>query len=216
MGGLICFGLFLLTANPTQIICDSNNDCFYLSPQVIAANKRVPGLILLHCNGATAADLDSCREIGDSVGWVLATCHSSKNHRDIYLNDADIVRTIEKMRRIYPVDPSRIYLFGYSGQGVQALATMLMHPELVRGVIAVCGHHGALPLAVPEQLKKHFVYLVSREQDWNLMANYQMYWQFNSWGAVCTLTVKPGEHSPGSWHEILSGCYWLNRQKISK
>ncbi|MGQ9707641.1 MAG: hypothetical protein ACUVUR_02050 [bacterium] len=216
MTSVIFFGLVLLKTIPAYITCDPDSDCFYLSPEVAEAKERVPGLILLHCNGATAADLDSCHEIGDSIGWILATCHSSRNHRDIYLNDADIVRTIKKLCRLYPVDSSRIFLFGFSGQGVQALATMFLHPELVRGVIAVCGHQGASALAVPELLNNHFVYLVSRERDWNLMANYRMYWQFNSWGVLCTLAIKPGEHGPGSWREILSGCHWLDRQRPSR
>ncbi|MEO0067649.1 MAG: hypothetical protein ABIK23_00720 [candidate division WOR-3 bacterium] len=216
MLGVLFIPLFLLSANPNSISCDADSDCYYLPSQAIVAKKKAPALILLHCNGATREDLDTCRLIGDSLGWILATCHSSRNHRDIHLNDGDIVKTINKLLRYYPVDTSRIYLFGFSGQGVQALATMFLHPELVRGVITVCAHQAALNLAMPELLDNHFVYLVTRNQDWNLMANYQLYWELKSWGVTCTLAVTAGEHSAGSWREILYGCYWLSQQKPSK
>ena len=54
----------------------------------------------------------------------------------------------------YPVDPSRVFLFGFSGQGVQALATLFLHPKLVRGVVAVCPHSAAVPLAFWEELPR--------------------------------------------------------------
>lgn len=213
---IIFMSLLLLLTNPNSIVCDGDSDCYYLPSSATVTKEKVPGLILLHCNGATAEDLDTFRFIGDSLGWILATCYASRNHRDIYLNDAAVVKTISKLLKSYPADSNQIFLFGFSGQGVQALATMSLHPELVRGVITVCAHQAALNLTIPELLNNHFVYLVTRNQDWNLMPNYQMYLWFNSWGIACTLVVTPGEHSAGSWQEILSGCHWLNRQKLSK
>lgn len=213
---IIFMSLSLLLTNPNSIVCDGDSDCYYLPAPVTVTKEKVPGLILLHCNGATNDDLDTLRFIGDSLGWILATCHASRNHRDIYRNDDAIVKTITKLLRSYPVDSNQIFLFGFSGQGVQALATMILHPELVRGVITVCAHQATLDLAIPELLNNHLVYLVTRNQDWNLMANYQMYLQFNSWAIACTLVVTPGEHSAGSRQEILSGCHWLERQIKSK
>ncbi len=210
---MILMSSFLISINPGGISCDSDSDCYYVPPQVTTANETVAGLILLHCNGATATDLDTFRLIGDSLGWILATCHASRNHRDSYLNDEDIIKTISKLLKSYPVDANRIFLFGFSGQGVQALTTMLLHPELVRGVITVCAPQTAMNLAIPELLNDHFIYLISRSQDWNLMANYQMYLQFESWGVACTLVVTPGEHSAGSWKELLLGSQWLSRHK---
>ncbi|MBM3323563.1 hypothetical protein FJY69_08825 [candidate division WOR-3 bacterium] len=87
------------------------------------------------------------RLVGDSLGWVMATCHRTRNRRDVRLNDRDIVRTVTKLLANPRVDSNRVFLFGFSGQGVQALATMFLHPDLVRGVVAVCPHDGAMARA---------------------------------------------------------------------
>jgi predicted esterase len=212
------FVLMLLVNFPvvnSQIWCDRDSDCFYVPEPVRQARTRVPALLVLHCNRATAADLDSFKNIGDSLGWVVATCHNSRNHQDIFRNDSAIVKTIDKLLRDCPADSGRIFLFGFSGQGIQALATMFLHPELVRGVVTVCAHTGALPLAEPERLTGNYVYLVTREKDWNRIANYQLNQSLNLWGVRCTLRVTPGEHGPGPWSEVLTGCRWLQRQTAS-
>uniref|UniRef100_A0A7V3PS46 Phospholipase/carboxylesterase/thioesterase domain-containing protein n=1 Tax=candidate division WOR-3 bacterium TaxID=2052148 RepID=A0A7V3PS46_UNCW3 len=194
-----------------QIICDQDHDCYYVPNRVWQSKNKVPALIVLHCNGATAADLDTFKGIGDSLGWIVATCHATRNHRDIFKNDSSIVKTVAKLIRNYPVDSQQVFLAGFSGQGVQALATLYLHPEQIRGVITICAHTGAQELAEPERLKGHLVYLITREKDWNRIANYEMYQSFNLWGVVCTLSVTPGEHGPGPWTEFLKGSVWLKR-----
>ncbi|MBM3314670.1 hypothetical protein FJY71_02345 [candidate division WOR-3 bacterium] len=194
------------------VFCDPDSDCFYLPPGLRDSAGRVPALLILHCNGASPVDLDTCRFVADSMGWVLASCHASRNRRGVQLNDADIVRTVCKLLTRYPVDPQRVFLFGFSGQGVQALATMFMHPELIRGAVATCAHDGALPLARFDRLQANLAYLVTREQDWNLGSNRSMYDTFNLRGLRAAITTTPGEHGPGPWQEILAGCRWLKLQ----
>ncbi|MBN2465349.1 hypothetical protein JXD38_06970, partial [candidate division WOR-3 bacterium] len=109
------------------------------------------------------------------------------------------------------VDPSRVFLFGFSGQGVQALASMFLHPDLVRGVVAVCPHAAAVPLAVWEELQGHLAYLVTREKDWNRADNEKMYQLFNENGLFAELKTTPGEHGNGPAVEVLTGCRWLSR-----
>jgi predicted esterase len=196
---------------PKDIVCDADSDCFYVPPRVAKAGGRVPALLILHCNGAVPKDLDSFRLIGDSLGWIEATCHATRNHRNTDSNDVDIVRTIHKLLARYPVDSSRLFLFGYSGHGVQALATMFLHPDLVRGLVAVCPHAAAVPLAVWEELQEHPVYLVTREQDWNRADNEKMYRLFNENGVLTELKTTPGEHGNGPATEVLAGCRWLNQ-----
>ena len=196
---------------PKGYVCDADSDCYYVPKQVAAAGTRVPALLVLHCNGAVPKDLDTFRFIADSLGWVMATCHATRNHRSPDSNDVDIVRTIEKLLSQYPVDPSRLFLFGFSGQGVQALATMFLHPSLVRGLVAVCPHSAAVPLAVWEELRGHAVYLVTRGQDWNRAENEEMNRLFNENGVVTELITTPGEHGNGPATEVLVGCRWLSR-----
>jgi predicted esterase len=196
---------------PKGIVCDADSDCFYVPPQVAKAGGRVPALLILHCNGAVPKDLDTFRLIADSLGWIEATCHATRNHRSTDSNDVDVVRTMHKLMTRYPVDTSRLFLFGFSGQGVQALAALFRHPDLVRGVVAVCPHAAAVPLAVWEELQGHFVYLVTRQEDWNRADNEKMYGLFNENGVLTELKTTPGEHGNGPASEVLTGCRWLKQ-----
>jgi predicted esterase len=196
---------------PKGIVCDADSDCFYVPQRVAKVGGRVPALLILHCNGAVPKDLDTFRLIADSLGWVEATCHATRNHRSTDSNDMDVVRTMHKLLTGCPVDSSRLFLFGFSGQGVQALAAMFLHPELVRGVVAVCPHSAAVPLAVWEELPGHLVYLVTREKDWNRADNVKMYRLFNENGLLTELKTTPGEHGNGPATEVLTGCRWLKQ-----
>ncbi|MEO0069950.1 MAG: hypothetical protein ABIK18_04060 [candidate division WOR-3 bacterium] len=200
----------------TNFVVDTDSDCYYISAKALLAKEKVPGLIILHCNGATAGDLDTFRFISDSLGWALATCHSSRNHRSVYLNDASIVHTINKLISEYPVDSSKVFLFGFSGQGSQAIASMFLHPDLIQGVVAICAHKGALPLARADALRGKFAYLVTRKNDWNRMDNNFMFQAFTSWGVRCTLVVTPGKHGAGSRNEAFFGCEWINRACVNR
>ncbi len=207
----ILAGLSLAAGLPKGIVCDADTDCFYVPSRVANAGTRVPALLVLHCNGAVARDLDTFRLVADSLGWVEATCHATRNHRSGDSNDVDVVRTIHKLLTRYPVDSTRLFVYGFSGQGVQALATMFQHPDLVRGVVAVCPHAGAVPLAVWEELQGHFVYLLTRKQDWNRTDNEKMYRLFNDNGVRTQLITTPGEHGNGPATEVLAGCRWLKQ-----
>ncbi|OYD14853.1 hypothetical protein CH330_07360 [candidate division WOR-3 bacterium JGI_Cruoil_03_51_56] len=207
----VALAVFSVTlSQESRVSCDSDTDCFYVP--VSTRRGSFPAMLILHCNGARPATLDSFRLVGDSLGWILASCHASRNHRNMLLNDADVVKTIGKLIRRYPVDSSRIFVFGLSGQGVQALASMFLHPDIVRGVVAVCAHRGALPFAVWETLGNHFAYLVTRTHDWNRAENEMMLWRFNMEGLVTELKTTSGEHGPGSRKELLAGCRWLAAQ----
>ncbi|MEO0073605.1 MAG: hypothetical protein ABIK43_02940 [candidate division WOR-3 bacterium] len=196
------------------IVCDADSDCFYVPArwQDSCHSQSLPALILLHCNGALPVDLDTCRFIADSLGWIMASCHASRNHRDVGLNTSDILKTVRKLLIRYPVDPARVFLFGFSGQGQQALITMLMHPEVIRGTVSVCAPGGALRLASFEGMRQNCAYLVTRKSDWNLQDNLQMYRVFNLRGLPCQIRITAGEHSPGPWQEILAGARWLDIQ----
>ncbi len=194
---------------PAGVACDADSDCCYLPARVAA--KRVPALVVLSCVGALPVDLDTVRLVADSLGWVMATCHRTRNHRDMRLNDRDIVRTITKLLANPRIDSNRVFLFGFSGQGVQALATMFLHPDLVRGVVAVCPHDGAMTLANWDLLPGRLVYIVTRQKDWNRPACETMFQLFMEHGIQAELSMTEGEHGPGPKHELLAGCAWLEQ-----
>lgn len=188
---------------------DGDSDCFYTPFDTASNGVYYPALIILSCTGATRADLDSVISMADSLGMIVATCHASRNHRDIMINDRDILRTYEKMVRDYPVDPERIFIYGFSGQAVQALAELFNHPAYFRGVVSVCGHAAAMPAAKMNELEGKLIYLISKEDDWNLKANQDMYNTFFTSNISVKLFVAPGEHAPAAAQDLFPALQWL-------
>lgn len=183
-------------------------DLFYVPKG--AAGPR-PALIILSCTGATRTDLDSCKPVADSLGWVLATCAKSRNHRDSRLNDYDIMATYLALLRKHEVDRERVFIYGFSGQGVQALMSVFLHPEAFKGAVSICAHDGAMGLARPEELGGKLFYLVTRERDWNREANVKMEEALRKSGARDTLVVTKGKHEPKGFREVLRGSRWLDK-----
>lgn len=182
-------------------------DLFYAPSK---AGEPMPALIVLSCTGATKADLDSCKPIADSLGWALATCAKSRNHRDARFNDHDIMMTYSALAGKYPIDRSRVFIYGFSGQGVQALTSVFLHPEAFRGAVSICGHDGAMGLARWEELQGKAFYLVTRQKDWNREANGRMDSALRRAGIKDTLVITKGKHEPKGFREALEGCRWLD------
>ena len=202
---------------PSGVTMDADSDCAYVPSVARQSGRRVPALLILSCVSAKPVDLDTCRMISDSLGWTLFTCHRTRNHRSSDSNHYDIVHTLRKLRRNPAVDTDRVFVFGFSGQGVQAMFTLFKEPELVRGIVAICPHAAAVPLADWPSLQGHLVYLVTRQQDWNRLDNEKMCQLFNENGLMTELAMTPGEHGPGPCTEVLTGCRWLDRNsKASK
>jgi hypothetical protein len=186
---------------------DADSDCVRV-PAGVTAEMRAPALVVLSCIGATRGDIDSLAWVGDSLGLILATCHRSRNHRATELNDIDILTTVAKLRQ-FPVDTARVALFGFSGQAVQALATMFLHPAQVMGVIAVCPHSGAMGLVEWDVLAGNSVYLVTRAEDWNRIQCEEMSRLFRERGVRSSLFLTTGQHEPGPSRELAAGVGWL-------
>jgi len=205
------FGIILLISfvyAGGQTICDADSDCFYI-PDTSLASERLPALIILSCTGATERDIDSVRLIGDSLRIILATCHESRNHRNVFLNDRDIMKTLEKLLTDYPTDPSMVFIYGFSGQGVQALMALFKHPNSFKGVISACGHTGAMSTAQWFRLADKRIYLISRKKDWNLDENRLMHNLFISNNVRDTMLITPGKHAPATSKELLNAGIWL-------
>ena len=200
---LISFGI------GENIFCDADLDCFYIPAGLRGSGEYFPALIILSCTGATSKDLDSVCYIADSLRMVFATCHKSKNRRDIFLNDKDIMNTYEKLVRDYPVDGSQVFIYGFSGQGVQVLMELFNNPKSFRGVIAACAHKGTMSMAKWQELGDKSIYLISREKDWNLADNRQIHSQFQLNNIQDTLVITPGEHVPANPKELFNACFWL-------
>jgi poly(3-hydroxybutyrate) depolymerase len=196
---------FAVTACPGQ----QAGDIFYHPAD---AKKPAPALIILSCTGATRADLDSCRPIADSLGWTLATCAKSRNHREASFNDYDIMATYSALASQYPVDRKRIFIYGFSGQGVQAMMSVFLHPDCFRGAVSICGHDGAMGLARWEKMRGKAFYLVTRQKDWNREANVKIHAALKQAGSRDTLIITKGKHEPRGFREVYLGCRWLDKK----
>jgi predicted peptidase len=205
------FFCFVLLGLAKSVYVDPDTDCFYVPQKVIDADKKVPALLYLSCTGAIKSDLDSIKFIGDSLGWIIFSCHKTRNHRDAMQNDVDIIKTYNKAIKKYPIDTSRVFIYGFSGQGVQALLEMFLHPTKFKGVHTVCAHTGAMSLAKWSTLKNQLAYLISRQEDWNLQQNYQIDQAFKLNGIKDTLVITPGEHGIGDKFEIFRAIKWLKK-----
>jgi predicted esterase len=200
-----------------QAASDADSDWFYLPPSLVldstSGNQQTPSpaLIVLSCTGAGRADLDSMTFIADSLNLVLATCHASRNHRSTNLNDADIMKTTEKLLTRYPVDASRVYIYGFSGQAVQAMMALFIHPDVFQGVVSACGHAGAVSVAQWQALGDggKSIYLISRTKDWNLEQNRYLHDLFRTNDIRDTLVVLKGKHSPPPVKAVFRACQWL-------
>jgi pimeloyl-ACP methyl ester carboxylesterase len=190
-----------------RTVCDADSDCYYLPAG--PAEGSLPALVVLSCTGIAGSDLDSLTGVADSLGWILAGCHGSRNHRSGAVNDQDILATYAKLLRDFPVDGEHVYICGFSGMGSQALYELLRHPELFRGAVSTCAPSPGTADASSDALAGHAAYLVSREKDWNLERNRQIHGWFQAIGLTAKLVVTPGEHAPGGPDELLLGCQWL-------
>jgi predicted esterase len=204
--GFLIFLLFFLK----NLYCDSDGDCFYLPKKI--EKKKLPALLVLSCTGAKKEDIDSLIFIAESLSFILFSCHQSRNHRDFFLNDSDILKTYQKLIKKYPVDTNRVFIYGFSGMGAQALLTNFLHPEIFKGAIAVCAP--ALPFSFikPAKLKKHHFCLITRKKDWNLYANQKLHQYFQANNIKDTLIITPGEHSIGEKSEIYEALKWLKKK----
>ncbi len=202
--------LGLVSCSIAQLfVVDNDSDCFYIPKTVLKSQNRVPALLYLHCQGAVKAHIDSIKFIADSVNWIIFSCHKSRNHRNLLENDQDIITCYKKALAKYPVDSNCVFIYGFSGQGVQALATLFLHPEFFRGVISECAHAQALVFADWPRLKNKLIYLSSRTNDWNLKYNYYMDSIFRIRKIKNTLVIRHGEHTPGSPCDIYGAIKWL-------
>ncbi len=182
---------------------------FFYAPKDI--KKPAPALIITSCTGATQKDLDSNKAIADRLGWVICASAKTKNHRDAWQNDADIMATYKKLIADYPVDSNNIFIYGFSGQAVQAMVEVFLHPDRFRGAVCICAHNGAMGLARWGSLSGHYFYMISREKDWNLEATKSIHRELLLQSITDTLIVTEGQHEPKDRRELYDGCMWLDK-----
>jgi phospholipase/carboxylesterase len=113
-------------------------------------NARHPTLLALHGRGSDEADLlglapylDERLLLEGGFEWYRAP--GSLGARAEYFEEAlrTLERFVDEIVTAYPVDPRRLYLFGFSQGSFMAYALALTQPQKVAGLMA---HSGALPM----------------------------------------------------------------------
>ena len=121
-------------------------ECVRKLPQ----GEKVPLLIFYHGgsdNPTEAAEMARFHEIGDKEGFITVyPWGSNRCGWNIFMNEdgLDDVAFSEALIRYmianYPVDPSRVYLSGFSNGSSQAMVTAMTHPELVAAICPIDGN----------------------------------------------------------------------------
>ncbi|MGC9316109.1 MAG: hypothetical protein ACP5G4_10875, partial [bacterium] len=135
----------------------------------------------------------------------------SRNHRAGNLNEEDILRLRAKLERTGQIDKNRIYLFGFSGQGAQAVGTALRHPDRFAGAVIDCAHTGSISHFDPQSSAHQAFYIITKTEDWNREHSEQLHRVFADSGIRDTLIIDEGEHAIGPSSDVLRGCAWLEQ-----
>jgi phospholipase/carboxylesterase len=102
-----------------------------LPPRLLVVSVRAPHRY--QYGGYKWFDLD---DIGDiNIDQLLSSCNA-------------FIRCLDDIRQKYPVDPNRLFLFGFSMGAIMSLAISLSDPSHFKGIAAHSGmlpHHERLP-----------------------------------------------------------------------
>lgn len=117
--------------------------------------------------------------------------------RHAYDGEDEIFEAIEALQALYPIDPARIYLMGYSMGAVAAQRIAAQTPDLFAGVIAIAG--AGLAERV-ENLGPLPVWLYHGEKDTQVPPSFNLEWE-----AERKRLAAPGDLTliPGAGHDIL-------------
>ncbi|QQR99549.1 MAG: hypothetical protein IPK37_10950 [Austwickia sp.] len=123
----------------------------YAPPRVLASQAPVPLVIYLHggnCCGLYGAEQSGWADLADRDGMVVvfpdAPCEERWNVWDdprLPSDAAFVLALIDRMRATYPVDPTRVYLSGFSMGSMFASALACSYPQVFAGVVALNGPH---------------------------------------------------------------------------
>ena len=136
-------------------------------PPVTPGPAKSPALILLHGRGTNEDDLLGLADFLDPRFFIVSARapYRFEEGRDSYTwfglqesgkPDAQqfseayrhLTQFIHDVKTGYPVDPTRVFLLGFSMGSIMSFAVALTQPNAVRGIVA---HSGYIPESVPLQ-----------------------------------------------------------------
>ena len=149
---LIVFLLAGVTASAkddiTKELITSNGKtrAYYLYvPSTVKPGSPVPLIVMLHGSGRVGLSLvEKWKDLAKKENFIIAGPDSSNSQGWGMPQDGpDFLRDlVEELKKKYPINPRRVYLFGHSAGAIFALEISLMESEYFA---ATAVHAGALP-----------------------------------------------------------------------
>lgn len=84
-------------------------------------------------------DMKEVTAIADRLGFVLLVPFGRSNTDFASIGEADVLTAVREASRRLPVDPERVYLFGYSMGAYGAYLLATHYPDMFAGVVALAG-----------------------------------------------------------------------------
>lgn len=130
-------------------IDDSAQPYFVTVPETYDKAKPHPLIVYLH---GYAPELDKVNWWSEGVmrntqlneraaanGWLAAYCFGRANTDFQGIGEADVLRVVEEMKRLFSVDPDRVFLTGLSMGGLGAWTIAAHYPQVFAGTIPISG-----------------------------------------------------------------------------
>lgn len=111
-------------------------------PKSIKAERPAPLLLLLHGSGRNGLSLvEKWKDVAAKEGIILAGPDSKDSRQwDIPEDGPDLLfELVESLKARYPINPQRVYLFGHSAGGSQALRISVLESEYFAAVAIHAG-----------------------------------------------------------------------------
>lgn len=114
-------------------------------PPTIKPGSPAPLIVMLHGSGRVGMSLvEKWKDLAKKEGFIIAGPDSSNTEGWGYPKDGPdyLHDLVEELKKKYPINPRRVYLFGHSAGAIFALQMSLMESEYFA---ATAIHAGALP-----------------------------------------------------------------------
>ncbi|OGV68845.1 MAG: hypothetical protein A3K19_01810 [Lentisphaerae bacterium RIFOXYB12_FULL_65_16] len=106
-------------------------------PDDYDAKRRWPLLVLLHGQGMFRPFQCDARP---QPGMIVVAPHGRGGMDYKFVGELDVLRVVEEVSRLYPVDPDRVYLAGNSMGGTGAWQLATRFPDRFAAILPVCGN----------------------------------------------------------------------------
>lgn len=108
-------------------------------PKGLQPGKRCPLIVGLTPDGVGKNEIAVLKQACDRYKSIAIGSNDCKNELDYDQWEPKVVAAINQACKLYPIDPEKIYVSGFSGGGMAAYYFAEDHPEIVKGLIINTG-----------------------------------------------------------------------------